>query len=134
MSMLLLRITDDLSCFKSSRISHRFSASLFSRRMLLWPMLGGPQWPIQRVGTGPKRNICVATVRSGEQNTLRSRRDINFGRSMSNFWMGLFAAQTAAAVDAKPADRRHRVLSVLAGVVLSLLIGGGLIIAGALTR
>jgi len=53
---------------------------------------------------------------------------------MSNFWMGLFAAQTAAAVDAKPADRRHRVLSVLAGVVLSLLIGGGLIIAGALTR
>ena len=51
---------------------------------------------------------------------------------MSNFWMALIAAQTAA--DAKPADRRHRVLSVLGGIALTLLIGGGLIIAGALTR
>jgi len=53
---------------------------------------------------------------------------------MSNFWMALFAAQTAAAADAKPADRRHRVLSVVGGIALTLLIGGGLIIAGALTR
>jgi hypothetical protein len=52
---------------------------------------------------------------------------------MSNFWMALFAAQTAAA-DATPVDRRHRILSVLGGVALTLLIGGGLIIVGALTR
>src|SRR5215510_11769402 len=118
---ILLRITDDLPCFKSSRISHKFSASRFSRRVPLWPMLGGPQSPIRRVGIGPKRTICAAAVRSGEQ-------------SMSNFWMGMFAARTAAAADAKSADRRHRVLSVLAGIALTLLIGGGLIIAGALTR
>ena len=47
--------------------------------------------------------------------------------------MALFAAQTAAA-DAKPTDRRHRVLSVLGGIAVTFLIGGGLIIAGALTR
>jgi hypothetical protein len=52
---------------------------------------------------------------------------------MSNFWMALFAAQ-AAADDAKPVDRRHRVLSALGGVALALLIGGALIFAGALTR
>jgi hypothetical protein len=52
---------------------------------------------------------------------------------MNNLWMALFAAQTAAA-DAKPADRRHRVLSLLGGIALTLLIGGGLIIAGALTH
>jgi len=50
---------------------------------------------------------------------------------MSNFWMALLAAQTAAA-DTKPADRRHRVLSVLAGIALALLIGAGLFIAAAL--
>ena len=52
---------------------------------------------------------------------------------MSNFWMGLLAAQTPAA-DIKPADRRHHVLSVLGGIALALLIGGGLFIAAALTR
>jgi hypothetical protein len=52
---------------------------------------------------------------------------------MNNLWMALFAAQTAAA-DAKPADRRDRVLSVLGGIALTLLIGGGLIIAGALAH
>jgi hypothetical protein len=51
---------------------------------------------------------------------------------MSNFWMGFVAAQTAAA-DAKPADRRLRVLSVLGGIALALLIGGGLFFAAALT-
>jgi hypothetical protein len=51
---------------------------------------------------------------------------------MSNFWLGLLAAQNAAA-DTKPADRRHRVLSVLGGLALALLIGGGLFIAAALT-
>jgi hypothetical protein len=53
---------------------------------------------------------------------------------MSNFWIALFAAQTGVAADAKPADRRHRVLSVLGGIALTLLIGGGLLIAGVLTR
>ena len=51
---------------------------------------------------------------------------------MNNFWMGLIAAQTAAA-DTKPADRRHRVLSILGGIALALLLGGGLFIAAALT-
>lgn len=50
---------------------------------------------------------------------------------MSNFWMALLAAQTGAA-DTKPADRRHGVLSVLAGIALALLIGAGLFIAAAL--
>ena len=53
---------------------------------------------------------------------------------MSSFWMGLLAAQTAAAADAKPADRRRRVLSVLGGLGLALLIGAGLFIAAALTQ
>jgi hypothetical protein len=51
---------------------------------------------------------------------------------MNNFWMGLLAAQAAAA-DAKPVHRRQRVLSVLGGIALALLIGGGLFIAAALT-
>ena len=50
---------------------------------------------------------------------------------MSNFWMALLAAQTATA-DTKPADRRQRVLSVLGGIAIALLIGGGLFIAAAL--
>ena len=52
---------------------------------------------------------------------------------MSNFWMGLLTAQTAAD-DVKPADQRHRVLSVVGGIALALLIGGGLFIAAALGR
>jgi hypothetical protein len=52
---------------------------------------------------------------------------------MSNFWMALLAAQTAAA-DSRPADRRRRVLSVLGGLGLALLIGAGLFIAAALTQ
>jgi hypothetical protein len=52
---------------------------------------------------------------------------------MSNFWMALLAAQTAAA-DTKPAHRRHRVLSAVGGIALALLIGSGLLIAAALTR
>jgi hypothetical protein len=51
---------------------------------------------------------------------------------MSNFWMGLLAAQ-AAAGDTKPVHRRHRVLSVLGGLALALLIGGGLFIAAVFT-
>jgi hypothetical protein len=51
---------------------------------------------------------------------------------MNNFWMGLLAAQ-AAAGDTKSVDRRQRVLSVLGGIALALLIGGGLFIAAALT-
>jgi len=57
---------------------------------------------------------------------------MTLGQSMSNFWMGLLAAQTAAA-DTKPADRRQRVLSVLGGIALALLIGGGLFIAAVFT-
>ena len=51
---------------------------------------------------------------------------------MSNFWMALLAAQTAAA-DTKPASRRQHILSVVCGIALALLIGAGLVIAAALT-
>jgi hypothetical protein len=51
---------------------------------------------------------------------------------MSNFWMALVAAQTAAA-DTKPAGRGHHILSVIFGIALALLIGAGLFIAAALT-
>ena len=52
---------------------------------------------------------------------------------MSNFWMALLAAQTAAA-DTKPASRRRGVLSAVGGIALALLIASGLLVAAALTR
>jgi hypothetical protein len=51
---------------------------------------------------------------------------------MSNFWMALLAAQRTAG-DTKPADRRHRILSIVGGIALALLIGAGLFVAAALT-
>jgi hypothetical protein len=51
---------------------------------------------------------------------------------MSNFWIGLLAAQSTAG-DTKPADRRHRILSIVGGIALVLLIGAGLFVAAALT-
>jgi hypothetical protein len=48
------------------------------------------------------------------------------------FWLGIAAAQNAAA-SAKPADRRHRVLSIVGGIVITLLIGGGLVVMAVLT-
>ena len=50
---------------------------------------------------------------------------------MSNFWMGIAAANTAAKV--KPGTRAHRVLSVVSGIAIALLIGAGLFIIAALT-
>jgi len=51
---------------------------------------------------------------------------------MSDFWMGLVAAQKAAD-RTKSFDRRHRVLSIVGGIALALLVGGGLVIAVALS-
>jgi hypothetical protein len=51
---------------------------------------------------------------------------------MSNFWMGIAAANAAAKV--KPGTPAHRILSILAGVSLALLIGAGLFIVAALTN
>jgi hypothetical protein len=51
---------------------------------------------------------------------------------MSSFWMALLAAQSTAC-DTKPADRRHRILSIVGGIALALLIGAGLFVAAALT-
>jgi hypothetical protein len=51
--------------------------------------------------------------------------------SVDNFWMGIAAAQTAAA-GAKHVERRHRVLSIVGGIALALLIGGGLFAAAVL--
>ena len=50
---------------------------------------------------------------------------------MGHFWMGVAAAHHAAA-QGKSVDRRHRVLSLVGGVVLALLIGVGLFIVAAL--
>jgi hypothetical protein len=50
---------------------------------------------------------------------------------MGDFWMGIAAAQNAAA-GTKPANHRHRVLSVIGGIALALVIGGGLFMLAAL--
>ena len=50
---------------------------------------------------------------------------------MGNFWMGIAAAQNAAA-GAKSAERRHRVLSIIGGIALALLIGAGILAVAAL--
>ncbi len=50
---------------------------------------------------------------------------------MDNFWMGIAAAQNAVA-GTKPGNRRHRVLSIVGGIALTLLIGAGLLIVAAL--
>jgi hypothetical protein len=50
---------------------------------------------------------------------------------MDNFWIGVAAAQNAAA-GAKPPDSRHRVLSIVGGITLAVLIGAGLFIVAAL--
>ena len=50
---------------------------------------------------------------------------------MDNFWMGIAAAQNAVA-GTEPANRRHRVLSIVGGIALTLLIGAGLFIVAAL--
>jgi hypothetical protein len=51
---------------------------------------------------------------------------------MSNFWMDIAAAHTAAA-KTKSAHRANRALSILGGIGLALLIGAGLFILAALT-
>jgi hypothetical protein len=48
------------------------------------------------------------------------------------FWTSIAAAQAAAA-GTKSTTRRHRILSIVGGISLALLIGGGLCIAAALT-
>jgi hypothetical protein len=53
--------------------------------------------------------------------------------STGNFWTGIAAAQHAAA-SAKAADRRHRILSIVCGIALALLIGGGLLLAAVRSR
>jgi hypothetical protein len=50
---------------------------------------------------------------------------------MDNFWMGIAAAQNAVA-GTKPANRRHRVLSIVGGIALALLVGVGLFVVAAL--
>jgi hypothetical protein len=47
------------------------------------------------------------------------------------FWAGIAEAQNAAA-GTNPANRRHRVLSIVGGIALALLIGGGLFVVAGL--
>jgi hypothetical protein len=67
----------------------------------------------------------------GESNQL----DVGFGKEgsshMSNLLIGLAAVQKAAG-PAKFADRRHRVLAIVGGIVLALSIAGGLLFLMAL--
>jgi hypothetical protein len=51
--------------------------------------------------------------------------------SMGNFWLGVAMAQNAP-VRTKSSNRRHRALSIVGGIALALLIGGGLFIVAAL--
>jgi hypothetical protein len=54
---------------------------------------------------------------------------------MRDFWIGMAVAQNAAAgteAEAKAADRRYRVLSIVGGIALSLLVGGSLLMVLAL--
>jgi hypothetical protein len=49
-------------------------------------------------------------------------------RSMGNllFWLGIGAAQKGArSKGVKPTDRRHRVISIVVGILLALLIAAG---------
>jgi hypothetical protein len=48
------------------------------------------------------------------------------------FWAGMAAAQNAAA-STKSANRRHRVLSIVGGIAITLLIGGGLLVMAVLS-
>jgi hypothetical protein len=50
---------------------------------------------------------------------------------MSNFWMGIAAANASAKL--KPSARAHHVLSILAGLAIGLLIGAGLFAIAAFT-
>jgi hypothetical protein len=50
---------------------------------------------------------------------------------LGDFWLGVAVAQNAAD-GTKPADRRHRVLSIVGGIALALLIGCGLVVVAAL--
>jgi hypothetical protein len=52
---------------------------------------------------------------------------------MGDFWVGIAAAQNAAA-GSKLANPRHRVLSIIGGIALALVIGGGLFTLAALGR
>jgi hypothetical protein len=49
---------------------------------------------------------------------------------MGDFWMGTASAQNAVA-GRKPADGRHRVLSIVGGIAIAVLIGAGLFIVAA---
>jgi hypothetical protein len=50
-----------------------------------------------------------------------------------DFWIGIAAAQNAAA-GTKPAAHGHRILSIVGGIAVALLIVGALMIVGALNR
>jgi flagellar basal body-associated protein FliL len=41
------------------------------------------------------------------------------------FWLGIGAAQEAAGSKEEPKDRRHRVISIIVGILLALLISAG---------
>jgi hypothetical protein len=49
---------------------------------------------------------------------------------MGDFWMGIAPAQNAVA-GTKRADGRHRILSIVGGIAIAVLIGGGLFIVAA---
>jgi hypothetical protein len=54
---------------------------------------------------------------------------------MDKFWIGVAAAQNANAVaGAKPAKRRHPVLSIIGGIAIALLIGAGMFVVAALNN
>jgi hypothetical protein len=50
---------------------------------------------------------------------------------MGDFWFGIASVQNAVS-ETKPADSRHRLLSIAGGIAIAVLIGGGLFIVAAI--
>jgi hypothetical protein len=50
---------------------------------------------------------------------------------MGDFWFGIASVQNAVS-ETKPADGRHRALSIAGGIAIAVLIGAGLFIVAAI--
>jgi hypothetical protein len=86
------------------------------------------------------RRSCTVgeTIEAQSQSRCPTWTKVAEADPLDNFWMGIAAAQNAAAetqnaaAETKLADRGHLVLSIVGGIAVALLIVGGLMIAVAL--
>jgi len=81
-------------------------------------------------GGGRRRPVAVACFAVAMvQARLRARKRVKSVRDY--YWMGAIAAQKLAG-GRKPVERGHRVRSIVGGIALALLIGGGLFLLAVL--